>query len=230
MNKNEIIKKWILLLYISIIILFNIIYIISFYLSNINIIYVISILNIIIMLFNVYYVKKIIYSLLNEKNKWEYEATYDSLTGILNRSILFYHLAKEIKKSHRYNTYVSLIIFDLDYFKNINDTYGHPVGDITLNKICSNIKNIIRDSDYFGRLGGDEFGIILPETNISNAFQLAERIRKTIEDVHIKNEFNVTASIGVSILKKDDTVDSFYERTDKASYISKSTKNKVSVL
>jgi len=231
MNKQTgLIRRWMFILHIIIVLLFNILFIITFYLDNILIIYAIGLLNTTVMVYNIICVRKIIYILITEKNKWENTATYDALTTVLNRGIFIQNLKKEVGRAQRYNTNLSYIMFDLDHFKSINDTFGHPVGDLALSKICSSIKQIVRTSDYFGRLGGEEFGIILPETNITNALQMAERIRKTIEDLYIQDGVHVTASIGVTTLQPNDTPDTIYERADKASYTSKVERNKVSIL
>jgi len=215
-----------IILYIIIILIFNISFIIAFHFTNILIIYAISLLNMTIMVYYLY----IIFKLIAERNKWKSIAIYDALTSTLNRGIFIQNLKKEIDRAHRYKISLSFIVLDLDHFKYVNDTYGHPVGDLVLSKMCENIKQVIRTYDYFGRLGGEEFGVILPETDITNAFQLAERIRKTIEDLYIKDGLKITASIGLTILKPNDTPETIYERADKACYISKEERNKTSVL
>lgn len=228
-KKTDIYGKWMFVLHIIISLLFNVLYVVAFHLANTLTIYAIGILNMTIMVYNIIYVRKIIYTLVNEKNKWENAATYDSLTSILNRGIFIQNLKKEVGRAQRYNIPLSYIMFDLDHFKDINDTFGHPTGDVVLSKMCDSIKNVIRTSDYFGRLGGEEFGIILPETNIVNALQMAERIRKTIEELYVQDGVKVTASIGLTTLKPDDNPDTLYERADRASYESKAERNKVSI-
>ena len=231
MNKQiDILGRWVLISHVLIVLLFNALFIVAFHLANTLTIYAIGITNSIVMIYNILYVRKIIYILMVEKNKWENAATYDTLTTILNRGVFMQNLKKEIERAQRYKIPLSYIMFDLDHFKNINDTFGHPTGDVVLSKMCENIKQIMRTSDYFGRLGGEEFGIILPETNITSAIQMAERIRKTIEDLYIQDGLKVTASIGLTALQTGDTLDSLYERADKASYMSKAERNKVSII
>lgn len=231
MNKQiDILGRWVLILHILVVLLFNALFIVAFHLANTLTIYAIGLANTVVMVYNICYVRKIIYMLMVEKNKWENAATYDTLTAILNRGVFIQNLKKEIVRAQRYNTPLSYIMFDLDHFKDINDTFGHPTGDTVLSKMCENIKQIMRTSDYFGRLGGEEFGIILTETNKANASQMAERIRKTIEDLYIQDGLRVTASIGLTTLQPDDTLDSLYERADKASYMSKIERNKVSII
>jgi len=128
-------------------------------------------------------------------------ATIDSLTSAFNRRH-FLELANiEIARSRRYRNPVSVLMLDIDFFKKVNDHYGHAAGDEALREVSAVCKNALREQDIFGRLGGEEFAIILPETNKSGGLEIAERIRKTIEDLTIKAStvnFNVTMSIGLA--------------------------------
>ncbi len=160
-----------------------------------------------------------------ERKKIEKEILIDGLTGIYNRRAFDNKIQEIIKLNKRYNTEYCLIILDIDHFKKINDKYGHRVGDNALNRIVKNIKLIIRDSDFFARYGGEEFAIILPETKLKNAANVAEKIKKIIENIiftYKKSEtIKITISAGISELKKTDTPDSFIERADKALYFAK---------
>ena len=128
-------------------------------------------------------------------------ATIDNLTGIYNRRY-FYELAqREISRAERYHQFLSLIIFDLDFFKQINDTYGHAAGDAVLAKVVGIFDQRLRNYDIMGRFGGDEFLILLPETNLEDATALAEELRYTLEQSEIvfeEHTFHIKASFGVT--------------------------------
>ena len=227
---KQIADGWILILHIAIVLMFNCLFILAFYLANPLIIYAIAGFNIMLMVWNIVAIKRILNSLVEERRMWQTAATYDSLTGVLNRGIFIQNLNREIQRSHRHGLNLTLLIFDLDHFKQINDTYGHSIGDAVLIKLCEKIKNTIRSIDSFGRLGGEEFGIMLPETDSAAAFILAERIRFISENMRVKDGLKATLSIGLTSLRKDDNVDSIYERADNALYSSKENgRNKVSI-
>ncbi len=130
-----------------------------------------------------------------------FQAVTDPLTGLYNRRH-FYKLAGiEVHKALRYLHPVSLMMLDIDFFKKINDTYGHPVGDEVIKMIAKAAKNGLRSSDILARYGGEEFIIMLPETSAPNAFILGERLRKAIETKTIEagnREVSATASFGIS--------------------------------
>jgi diguanylate cyclase (GGDEF)-like protein len=127
----------------------------------------------------------------------------------------------EIERFRRYNEPLSLIMFDIDNFKEINDTYGHSVGDYVLKKIADITRETIRMNDYFVRWGGEEFIIISPETNLEKVHALAERLRRTIESYRFNKVGKVTVSFGVTEIKKEDTEDTFVKRADKVMYEAK---------
>jgi len=129
-------------------------------------------------------------------------------------------LNEEILKAKRYNTPLSIIYFDIDHFKQINDTYGHKKGDFILKEVSKIILQNIRKTDIFGRWGGEEFIIILPFTNLENALILAEKLRKKIEE-HDFDGINITISFGVTELKIDDNADTLINRADEALYKAK---------
>ncbi len=166
---------------------------------------------------------------LQEKMKLEqvllHEVATDSLTGILNRRAFFKECVKEMNTAKRYRYDLSLIIIDIDYFKDINDKYGHLNGDIVLIDVVKTIKSTIRSTDIFGRIGGEEFAVLMPQTNLDNATQLAERIRKNIEnsEIYLEDErVNVTASIGLSYLKTEDSIiQNILRRADEALFKAK---------
>ncbi|HEQ71160.1 MAG TPA: diguanylate cyclase [Spirochaetia bacterium] len=128
-------------------------------------------------------------------------AMTDELTGLENRRSFFIQGEEEIRRCRRYRTVLSLIMFDLDSFKDVNDTYGHDVGDTVLKCITSALLKKIRDVDIAARLGGEEFGILLPNTTAAAAVSLAERLRLAIEEeicLEKDQQIRVTASIGVA--------------------------------
>jgi len=166
---------------------------------------------------------------LQEKMKLEqillHEIATDSLTGILNRRAFFKACVKEMNTAKRYRHDLSFIIIDIDYFKDINDKYGHLNGDIVLIEVVNTIKNTIRTTDIFGRIGGEEFAVLMPQTNLDDATQLAERIRRNIEKSEIFLEdqrVNVTASMGLSYLKTEDgIIQNILRRADEALFKAK---------
>ncbi len=136
----------------------------------------------------------------NLLKKLEEFAETDELTGIKNRMSFLQSAEKEICRIKRYGGCFSLIIFDLDHFKKINDQFGHINGDIVLKKIVAECKKSLRENDLFGRFGGEEFIFLLPKTNTKNGFCMAERIRKSIEALNfsvIEKNLHVTASFGI---------------------------------
>ncbi|WP_024787377.1 MULTISPECIES: diguanylate cyclase [unclassified Lebetimonas] len=155
------------------------------------------------------------------KNKLEIIATHDKLiTEIYNRLEMNKRLIEEIERAKRYKTPLSIIYFDIDYFKKINDTYGHEKGDFVLKEISKLIKENIRKTDIFGRWGGEEFLIILPSTKAKEAVKISEKLRKIIQE-HNFDGLNVTISFGISELKENDDNISIVNRADKALYKAK---------
>jgi len=128
----------------------------------------------------------------------------DGLTQIFNRKHWEECLAKEFSRARRYGHDVSLIMFDLDHFKRLNDTYGHQCGDMVLMEIAKLSQSLLRLCDIFGRYGGEEFAIILPETDLAGAADVAERIRKGIGKLSLTFQDKVittSASIGVAVIE-----------------------------
>ena len=160
----------------------------------------------------------------------QYKATHDNLTKLYNRHKLNDELDKEITRENRYMHGLSLLMLDIDNFKNINDTYGHDLGDIVLKDIAGIIQNSIRTTDYAARWGGEEFMVLLPETILFDATSIAELIRQNIEKYENKSlNKPTTVSIGVTQFKvNDDNVETFIKNVDLAMYDAKQTgKNKV---
>jgi diguanylate cyclase (GGDEF)-like protein len=125
----------------------------------------------------------------------------DSLTGIYNRRFLEESIAKEFNRAHRYGGTVSLIMLDIDYFKLINDAHGHLAGDEVLRTTAKRLDVIARETDILGRYGGEEFGVLLPETTPDGAQIFAERIRSNVEEAAItygESAIKVTISCGIA--------------------------------
>jgi two-component system, cell cycle response regulator len=139
---------------------------------------------------------------LNEANtKLRELASRDGLTGVLNYRMFQETMDCEIARSRRYGREFTLVSFDVDNLKRINDTYGHPAGDLVLVKICIAVGKVIRASDTFVRCGGDEFAVIMPETNNDMAMIAAEHLRRSVEELEIQvsNEIiKVKISIGLT--------------------------------
>lgn len=152
---------------------------------------------------------------------YEHLAYFDELTGIANRRKLVNILEKEISRSQRYETPLSIIIFDIDHFKTVNDSYGHNVGDKVLKAIANSVANTIRTNDCLGRWGGEEFMCVLPNTTANVAFEMAERLRLGISDSLLDGGPDITASFGIAQLINLDNFDSFVLRADQALYNAK---------
>lgn len=134
-------------------------------------------------------------------------AITDGLTQLYNHKHSYYKLEEEITRATRYGNRLSVIMFDIDHFKAINDTYGHQTGDKTLIKISQLIKNNLRDIDHIGRYGGEEFIVILPQTGLDNAYITAERIRRAIESTRFEaGKIRITICGGVVEFKKENAL------------------------
>lgn len=150
-------------------------------------------------------------------------ATTDPLTGALNRRALFDRATSELARSERYEHEVGIAVIDLDHFKKVNDRHGHPVGDAVLKAVSERLQASIRDKiDVLARIGGEEFCVLLPETNRQACLRAAERMRRELEANPVVEDISVTASIGVALRREGDQ--SFHDmlgRADKALYAAK---------
>jgi len=154
----------------------------------------------------------------------------DNLTQIYNRTKLNDVLDDEIKRFKRAPSSLSLVMFDIDHFKKINDTFGHDVGDTTLIDLVDLVNNTIRETDIFVRWGGEEFILLLIDTNIDHAKYVSEKIRNKIEKNTFKVIKTMTCSFGVTQLKIQDTKENLIKRADEALYAAKhSGRNKVEI-
>jgi diguanylate cyclase (GGDEF)-like protein/hemerythrin-like metal-binding protein len=152
----------------------------------------------------------------------------DQLTGIFNRHYFVQKVHEDMELSDRYQTPLSLIFFDLDHFKKINDDYGHDLGDEVLIKVTRTLKKTIRTTDSLIRWGGEEFLVLMPETDISGAKIVAEKMRVEAANIKHGDGFQVTASFGVVERLKGEYLESWFKRADQALYQAKSTgRNKV---
>ncbi len=127
-------------------------------------------------------------------------AITDGLTGVYNHRFFYQKLSEEYERAKRYNSFLSLVMLDLDFFKKINDKYGHVVGDNVLSEMAKIVMSNIRKNDIFARYGGEEFVLLLPHTGSQGAVQEAERIRKAIENhhfEHMEKRGDVTVSLGI---------------------------------
>ncbi|MDO8453729.1 MAG: GGDEF domain-containing protein, partial [Sulfurimonas sp.] len=159
-----------------------------------------------------------------ENIKLEEMAFHDILTGMLNRRKFEELSALEIKQSKRYNRDLTLLMLDIDHFKNINDTYGHAIGDEVLKHFANICKHIAREADIVARIGGEEFVIILPETDIEGAYNFSERLRKEVfnSSVTIESQtIKYSVSIGIASLKEDKDVKTILQKADEALYEAK---------
>ncbi len=173
-------------------------------------------------------INKILLAEIEERKRMEKElhhlATTDPLTGALNRRHFFELAEQEFDRSQRYNRKISIILFDVDHFKEINDTYGHVAGDQLLKTIAERFIQNLRQMDIFGRYGGDEFVILLPETDIDQARQAAERIHQavTLDSVETsRGTIPIQISIGVASLNNSDDMEKLLIKTDQALYKAK---------
>ena len=148
-------------------------------------------------------------------------AETDPMTGLYNRMKMDKTLTSEIQRATRYQTTFSIVLFDLDNFKEINDTRGHQIGDQLLEELAKVIRHRVRNTDVIGRWGGDEFLIISPETNLEDAALLAETIRITLSTHNFKNDIHITSSFGVATWMENDSQDTLIDRADKALYKAK---------
>jgi diguanylate cyclase (GGDEF)-like protein len=171
----------------------------------------------------------VIFDDLTERRKMERKlalmATTDSLTGIYNRGWYLTLSEKEILRSRRYHLPMSLIMADIDHFKHINDRFGHHIGDQVLREVSGLLQKQLRAVDIMGRIGGEEFGITLIESDLKRAATIADRLRDQIEQYAIQTgsvEIRCTGSFGVTQLDgKSEDIHSIMKRADEALYRAK---------
>jgi diguanylate cyclase (GGDEF)-like protein len=160
-------------------------------------------------------------SLSDAYEKLEIIATTDPLTKLFNRRIITKKLEEEQIRFERNNNPFSIIITDIDFFKKVNDTYGHNCGDFILKSIADILKNTSRRQDSVSRWGGEEFLLLLPETNAKGAAALAEKLRSKIENITFDNgesQVKVTLTFGVNVYDKVQNIDTLISKADSALY------------
>ena len=158
-----------------------------------------------------------------ENEKLLKSAIKDELTGVYNRKFFEKRVVEEMEIADRANEHISLIIFDLDRFKLVNDNFGHQFGDEVLKRTTQIAGDLIRKTDFLNRVGGEEFAIILPNTNKAQAVFVAEKVRKALEDNKHFKVGQVTGSFGVAERMKAESLRSWYKRADNALYQAKNT-------
>jgi diguanylate cyclase (GGDEF)-like protein len=163
-------------------------------------------------------------SLCENRDKLQTLALTDTLTGLLNRRALEDALQSELIYAARHGRTTGLLLIDLDFFKNINDTYGHPIGDEVIRRLGQTLQSVARGSDALARFGGEEFILMLRDTDLLQASLIAERIRLRIAALgDLPVSLRITASIGVAVSESADTVESLLKNADVALYRSKSS-------
>lgn len=166
------------------------------------------------------------------KDRYRRQSLHDELTGLFNRRYFFPQAESALAISHRYRHSFSVLIVDIDYFKKVNDTHGHQVGDKVLKKVAEKLSASVRDCDILARFGGEEFAIVLPNTNVSEGERFAERLCKDIREMELNitnDPLSISVSIGVSGLNEGSsrsskvTIDRLLYLADKALYKAKSS-------
>ncbi len=159
--------------------------------------------------------------LVEQNQRLEELSHTDYLTQLYNRTFLSGELRREYSRSKRYGTFFSVIMIDVDHFKQINDTHGHQAGDEVLQRIAELLKNNVRKNDVVGRWGGEEFLILCPEIDTEGAAAMAEKLRKTIETEFSDVDVRVTASFGVKAISEGQTLDALLSEVDVLLYRAK---------
>jgi diguanylate cyclase (GGDEF)-like protein/PAS domain S-box-containing protein len=158
------------------------------------------------------------------ENRLRQAADYDDLTGLHSRRHFDEVMERERERADRYEHPTCLMMIDLDRFKEINDQFGHPAGDLYLRRFADTCRKLLRSTDVMGRVGGEEFAVLLPETKLEEAEEIAERIRHTVADLHVNTdgqEFGTSVSIGVVTMGPGESVQCAIARADRALYQAK---------
>lgn len=151
---------------------------------------------------------------------------HDGLTGLLNHVSLRTHLESEIARAQRQAEALSFAMLDIDKFKQVNDTYGHPTGDRVIKSVARMLIKRLRRSDLIGRYGGEEFAIILPDTDLNTALKVIEDIRQNFSQIVQQNnevQFSCTLSAGITQLKLNDDINTLINNADEALYQAKNS-------
>ena len=156
----------------------------------------------------------------------ELQSLRDQLTGLYNRKAYDQKVVETLANLRRYDVPASLMFCDIDFFKKINDSFGHKVGDLALKKLASLLKEKLRINDFIARYGGEEFAVILPHTSLNDARKAGDGARSYIDNAKFSyksRSIPLKISVGISTFRKDDTVDSVLERADNAMYLAKNS-------
>jgi len=154
----------------------------------------------------------------------KHKSNHDELTGLPNRSAYNERAFHELRRFKRYHRPLTLAVCDIDFFKNINDKFGHSAGDKSLKLVAKYIASKLRTVDFVARLGGEEFVMILPETTEEQAFRVLDKMRASVSKIPFKynqQPFQITVSLGISEFASDDTMETVFERADRALYAAK---------
>jgi diguanylate cyclase (GGDEF)-like protein len=159
-----------------------------------------------------------------EESRWM--ATTDALTGLLNRRAFLESTRREVARAKRYGEHLSVVLLDIDHFKQINDKRGHAAGDVVLAAVGRLLNTTLRTCDIVARWGGEEFVLVLPSTALDPAELVAERVREELAGLSIKDgngdPIPVTASFGVAAYGGGETLEQMIDRADRAMYLAKS--------
>jgi len=156
-----------------------------------------------------------------DNNRLQRQIFTDALTGVASRDFLLRQIKLESERSLRYKSDLTMIVFDIDCFKQINDEFGHLAGDEMLIRVSEAAQQTLRSTDILGRIGGDEFVILLPDTSISDATNTAHRILSEVRQLTNKNNLSMSISLGVAKYHRDDSFEQFFSRADKLLYLAK---------
>ncbi|WP_340030986.1 sensor domain-containing diguanylate cyclase [Paenibacillus sp. FSL K6-1122] len=159
-------------------------------------------------------------ALIKVNDQLETLASTDLLTGLKNRRFFQEKMLESLMMFQEKQRYFSLLVVDIDHFKSINDTYGHPIGDLVLGNLAGLLQTVSRSTDVVARYGGEEFVIILPDCEEEQAIGIAERYRSQVASADW-GEYNITVSIGAATVVEEDTEKSLFQRADNALYASK---------
>lgn len=170
----------------------------------------------------VFYFAQNMFSVYAELQNAKRTAYNDSLTGVANRHRIDIWLGNELNQAQQHNSPFSIIFFDLDHFKRINDTYGHIIGDNVLKELTILVKKNLPAGNRFGRWGGEEF-IIISNYSMDDALTLAEELREVIEKYDFHSVDKITSSFGVTSFQQGDTLESLIHRADNALYMAKNS-------
>lgn len=184
---------------------------------------------------NIFHIMVLHFAIMLHYKRLEKEANVDYLTDVPNRRYFIAQATRELARANRYGSQLTMLMLDIDFFKRINDSYGHKVGDEFLKNLVKVSRSALREMDIIGRLGGEEFAVLLPETDKEKAMEVAERLRVAVAEakVHLQGGLPISATISIgvaSLNSKDENIDELLNKADKALYKAKETgRNKVCV-